>query len=1408
MAPRTITTKLELSGEAEYRAKLKNINAELALQKSELERIQAQYRSSANSMEALSAKQSALEGRISALNEKHREQAAMLEQARQAQQKYATQAEELRERLNGLAGSAEDTSEEQKKLQEEIDAAEVAMQKAANSVTYYQRELNKTERDQAKWEDELGRTRQYLDEAKSSTNECARSIDQYGKEVKQAGDSSEQFGSVSAEAVNQLASALAAAGVAKTVKEIADALMASVDAFAAFQSQMSAVQAISGASGEEMDALAEKAKYMGSTTAFTATEAGQALEYMAMAGWKTGDMLGGLEGIMNLAAASGESLGATSDIVTDALTAFGLAAQDSARFADVLAAASSNSNTNVAMMGETFKYAAPVAGALGYSIEDTALAIGLMANAGIKGSQAGTALRGTLTNLAKPSDDVLWYMDELGVSLTDSAGRTRSLSELMDVLRARFADLTEAQKAEYAAGIAGKEAMSGLLAIVNAGEQDYQRLRDAIAASSGAAKEMSEIRLDNFSGQMTLLSSAADGLKLAIGEQLTPVLTHLAEAGTDAFTWATEFVSENEWVVSVIVGLTAALGALVAGFAGFSILSTITPLIKDFTLALAANPIGAVAIAVVGVVAALGTLAATMENTSGETKKFTKSLQESKQAYEELQDAMDERQGSTKATADALKDLLMVEEKSAAQKAVILDLVAQLNEAVPGLNLAYDSEKDALVGLTASEVAAALERAAAQEEQEARVKRLSELYAERAELEARLTQAQGELSAAYESGVTSAEAYERSSGAAGAAVRNAEGAVRTLTSAFDENAAEIAELEDATNAYAQQQDEHTLTVETMTARVDELTAQMQSLEEQYHKDYNAAMESIEGQLGLFKKMDGSAKTSINSLIETLKGQVAYMDDYAANIQKAMELGVDEGLVKKLSDGSEESAQILAAIVQGGEEDIAALNAELANVDEGKRKFSETVADMERDFDEKMDALTADLNDAKKEMECSDELYAIGANDVRGIIEGAKSQYLPLQNQYRELGRAAVAAYKMAVDQRSPSHKFEEAGRFDIQGIIKGADAETPELKAAYAAAAEAAMNGFQEAAEEKTAEVGKAMMSGLTEWLNVVEHGLFLNEKNGSRKDVVTAYREMQDKIHKTAGEFRALGYAETSDEIRKLQKMWWGYQDEITSAEKAALKEREDAAREYLSNVQDLFSQVSGLLTAKSDVTDLEYQLWERTEGKDATEAEKYTKQLQNLSAQQKNQEAIVAAAEKAYQDVTAQYGEASEESYRYQKALLQEKLALQDLLDEIQKVNDARAQAESAARQERAKAFREWAKGDKAAPFEWPGDAASSSWSAGSGYQASAKTALDAMARNQITVSQGAPAQRDIVRQVEAISAATVNAISSVAQGQGPVREVVRLVTVDGKVLASATFDDYVDYGDSNGTPIVNRR
>ena len=300
--------------------------------------------------------------------------------------------------------------------------------------------------------------------------------------------------------------------------------VAAVKTAADFDSAMSQVAAVSGATGKDFDALRNKAREMGAKTKFSATEAAEAMNYMAMAGWKTEDMLDGIEGVMNLAAASGEDLATTSDIVTDALTAFGLSAKDSGHFADILAAASSNANTNVSMMGETFKYCAPIAGALGFSAEDTAEAIGLMANAGIKSSQAGTALRTIMNNLAGDVKISGKAIGDVTIATTNADGSMRDLSDILTDCRTAFSGLTESEKAQAAESLVGKNAMSGFLALMNAGEGDIEKLSSAIENCDGSAEKMAMTMQDNLAGQLTILKSQLQELAISFGDILMPAI--------------------------------------------------------------------------------------------------------------------------------------------------------------------------------------------------------------------------------------------------------------------------------------------------------------------------------------------------------------------------------------------------------------------------------------------------------------------------------------------------------------------------------------------------------------------------------------------------------------------------------------------------------------------------------------------------------------------------------------------------------------------------------------------------------------------------------------------------------------------------------------------------------------------
>lgn len=390
---------------------------------------------------------------------------------------------------------------------EKLDSLKVAQEQAKQQLEngeLGQDKYDALQREIVETEEELRR----LQQEAATTNTALSKIDVAGQKMEAVGNSIADAG----KKMMGVTTVIGGVGVA-AVKTAAD-----------FDSAMSQVAAVSGATGKDFDALRNKAREMGAKTKFSATEAAEAMNYMAMAGWKTEDMLSGIEGIMNLAAASGEDLATTSDIVTDALTAFGLSAKDSGHFADILAAASSNANTNVSMMGETFKYCAPIAGALGFSAEDTAEAIGLMANAGIKSSQAGTALRTIMNNLAGDVKISGKAIGDVTIATTNADGSMRDLSDILADCHSAFGNLTESEKAQAAESLVGKNAMSGFLALMNAGEGDIEKLSSAIDNCDGSAEKMAMTMQDNLAGQLTILKSQLQELAISFGDILMPAI--------------------------------------------------------------------------------------------------------------------------------------------------------------------------------------------------------------------------------------------------------------------------------------------------------------------------------------------------------------------------------------------------------------------------------------------------------------------------------------------------------------------------------------------------------------------------------------------------------------------------------------------------------------------------------------------------------------------------------------------------------------------------------------------------------------------------------------------------------------------------------------------------------------------
>lgn len=517
-----IGPRIGIDGEAEYRKQIQNIIQQTKTLKSEYDKVTSATDKDSNSLK------------------KNAEQRKILSQQIQAQE----------ERVKACSAMLVEAEKKQNNLDLELEHAKTVYGENSDEVKALTTEYQKSEDATLKWQEQVNKATTELNKLQSKLQELPSNLELVGQKMQDMGDKIKSVGQGMTNLGQTFApvSAAAAAG-----------LTASGKAFMDFEAGMSKVAAISGATGDDLAALTEKAKEMGATTKFSATESSEAFSYMAMAGWKTEQMLDGIAPIMNLAAASGEDLALTSDIVTDALTAFGLKAQDAGMFTDVLAAASSNSNTNVAMMGESFKYAAQEAGSMGYSIQDTALALGLMANNGIKADMAGTALRNIIQRMAKPTKESQMAMDRLGISLADDEGHMYSLRQIMDKLRGSFGqinmpmeqfdaqmellieqlengELTEkkfgdatdeliqqaygaeaAEKARAAAMLAGARAMPALLAVVNSTAEDYDKLATAI---DGASEPMAKLA----DGSIVPLSEA-----MASGQEVMETYNGTAE---------------------------------------------------------------------------------------------------------------------------------------------------------------------------------------------------------------------------------------------------------------------------------------------------------------------------------------------------------------------------------------------------------------------------------------------------------------------------------------------------------------------------------------------------------------------------------------------------------------------------------------------------------------------------------------------------------------------------------------------------------------------------------------------------------------------------------------------------------------------------------------------------------------
>ena len=1224
MATRTISTKLAIEGESEYRSALQRVNSELKSLQSNLKLVESQYQNSQNSIAALQAKHDALSAVIDAQKRKVAELKEALGNAKSAQDTYAQRCAELREKIQANAEAMEklktasgDTGKEQaalaaetEKLKKELADEEAKLAAAERGVNSWQTQLNSAQIKLNDLDAELQKNDKYLDEAKESADGCAKSIDEYGREVKESAESTEKQN----DALEALAAALAAAGVTAGIKAITDALKECVAASADFEKGMSAVGAIASATGGEMEELAAKAKEIGASTKFTAGEAAEAMEYMALAGWSSKEMLAGVDGVIQLAAASGENLATVSDIVTDALTAFGLKAEDSGHFVDVLAKTAASSNTTVTMLGEAFKYAAPLAGALGYSVEDVAVAMGLMANQGIKGSQAGTAMRTLFTKLTSDITLTGKAFGEVTVYASNADGSMKPLSQTLQDLRVYFDQMTQAEKLQNAETIAGKYAMSGLTALMNTTEDDFQSLTRTIQDCTGAAKDMADVRMDNLAGQVTLMESAADALKIAIGDDLNPALRGLAETGTDVLTWAAEFVEEHEAIVPVIAAVTAGLTTLSATIVGFGAVKAITPLVTAFNAALAASPAGLVATAVITLTAALVTLDALLPSTASEYDTLTASSQNQydkltalnaeyekacdlygknseqaqalasqieaetelyehskttigqlhekteallntnkqiRETYAQTNSAIDTQEQSCGYLLEKLQSLMSIEEKSAGTKQQILAVVELLNEQVPELSLSYDEYNDKL-NLTADSIQAVIDKELERERMEtayAEMKdrtrnqleleqQMQSITEERAASTERLETAEARLNETMEAGANDGfdwlnrieliNDYEAKLAAADERLPQLEADEKAVTEAMAENNAEIEQLKENYDSFAESTDTANNGIDAGAEAARLLSEQLETLASDYKEAYESAKESLDGQFGLWEEVgtlaDKNAKEiseayekawddayqaaeksvqgqfglfeeaeavtakSAEDMIRSMESQETYWTNYMANVDAALNSGVDgvEEWAAQFMDGSKSSAEALAGFVSATDVDKERIIASYQELRDKQTEVTESLAEMTAQGREEFEGLAEasqisaqSIIEAQESQqaywqEYTDNMNTLLSRNVEGVENLAKS-YSDGSTESAE----ALAVLANATDE-------------ELEQIIQSMN-RTDEMRSSIAGTAADLQTQFSERLAQMVTDF-EGMVNAMSEKSGEVDFSAFLSE--------------------------------------------------------------------------------------------------------------------------------------------------------------------------------------------------------------------------------------------------------------------------------------------------------------------------
>ena len=1057
-----------------------------------------------------------------------------------------TKMSELDESTGGVSEEMGRLLEEQEKQTKTMSTQQEGMQKVVDKTERWQAQLNTAKAEEANLSAEIDKTNGYLDETRGKTDQCATSIDKMGKEVKEAAEDMED-GADSASRVSEsfdtLSSILVTSGVAEGIRKVASALKECVDVSADFHYTMATVQAVSDATADEIQQLEAQAKDYASTTVFMAQDVANSYQVMGQAGWTVDEMLDSMAGTMSLASASGEDLGETTNIVVDAMTAFGYSADQAGHFADVLARASADTNTSVALLGNSFQACATTAGGMGYSVDDVAVALGIMSNNGLKAETAGTALATALTRMSGANETANGAMEDLGLTMFSTSGQAKPLGQFLDELRDSFAGMTEEEKINNAYMLAGQRGMKGLLAIVNASDDDWNNLTESIANCSGAAEEMSNIQLDTYTGQVKLAESAMEGLEIAVGDKLTPALGELAEGFTGVLTGLTGFVENNEAAVPVITGVVAALATFTTGITVATTAVKVFQLVTS-TLGGVLNP---VALAIGGISIAAGLLVTDFTALDGAEEDF-------RATHKATMESFDAETENIEVLANRLDELTSKSSLNAAEQAEIEAIVGSLNGSIPDLGLEYDKLTGS-VNLTTDAIISAAKAMANQE-------KITEDYELLNTLTDKLTESQNTLGESEISLAEAQDAYSTALKEYNEHMGDAPGVVSEYKDALND-------AEDDLAFWEEQVQRDTDATSGYQAEIDNTTAEIQELS-------SATAEASEEDEN-FAEFTEAAGEALEAETEEMKEANEALADVYAKAKDATESGGDlretyeelEAEFEKYKDTASEAA------VKTAEIQLAALNLRATN-EELITQYPGLVAGVES-----LGVPLENLSQWLIDNEISAEEWGEGVNSVKdSIVNGFQKLSTDAEISLSDMAKNLkynVQAYQSWDE--NLEYLMGEAVKANDQGAIDLVN-QMRDLGVGYAAQVQAMRDDTSGIFWDMADDMEEAGKAGATGYYNGVE---------GGKKNADGAWREVSESgaIEAQTGDYEGAGAANAEDYASGIEDQTGTVETAVEAVSDAGADAAEGEKNKYKTAGENAITQLKiGMLSQKSSVS------------------------------------------------------------------------------------------------------------------------------------------------------------------------------------------------------------------------------